>query len=557
MPYFRNPDTNLARPDDNTVSLFSNRRVVIILQCTLAFLGLVMLWVNLDRPLQFDDAFMFYRYALHLREGLGVSWNPDGTHTFGMTSPLWGVLVWAGSFLPLAPEHLLVLLSSVAGFGAAVAMAVAVIWNAKSPLLRSFSTTLFLLAFPMSLSGIFLANARNGMETMLSLAINGLYCGLILKWNREPSVRNAWLVGLVALAAFLVRPEAALPSLLVIGLAALVLKSDRFGAVDALLPSGIFCAGMLIYFVACKFYFHSAVPLAFYVKSRHFYLGYVGQKQPVQRALQFVAACGGSVVLLIWLARWRHLPFLATYLIPLAATTLYICQVTQIMGGNARYYVPYAPYLIFPALMLLDQSLEDGDLSKSRMTVLRLGLLLVTFSLLDGFFPEQLVQKLDGWAEGRKVRYAEAQREEAAQVPLPSLKWERAWRDLTDHVIVGLPRGATVAATEVGYMGAMTPQLTVIDLSGLNDSGIARHGFAMQPFLDRKPDLVWLPYLDYTYYRGVFFDSKDFLSAYTIFDGAFNYGVALRKDSPYYSQMLAGLKQAWAQDYSTYPMQNY
>ncbi len=38
---------------------------------------------------QIDDSYMFYRYAQHLRQGLGFSWNMDGIHTYGMTTLLW------------------------------------------------------------------------------------------------------------------------------------------------------------------------------------------------------------------------------------------------------------------------------------------------------------------------------------------------------------------------------------------------------------------------------------------------------------------------------------
>jgi len=104
-------------------------------------------------------------------------------------------------------------------------------------------------------------------------------------------------------------------------------------------------------------------------------------------------------------------------------------------------------------------------------------------------------------------------------------------------------------------MGAMAPQVNVIDLSGLNDPQIALHGFSMAALLAQKPDLVWLPFRDYT--RDQFFDSSDFLSEYTIYDGALTYGIALRKESPYYAQIMAGMKRIWAKEYSGYRMEDY
>src|ERR1700744_1385916 len=57
------------------------------------------------RLLSFDDAYMFYRYATNLAHGLGISWNPDGVPTYGMTSQLWVFLILPLTELPLTPGH--------------------------------------------------------------------------------------------------------------------------------------------------------------------------------------------------------------------------------------------------------------------------------------------------------------------------------------------------------------------------------------------------------------------------------------------------------------------
>ena len=63
--------------------------------------------MSLVRAGIFDDSWMFYRYALHVREGLGVAWNPDGIPTYGLTSLLWLFVVLPFTFLPLDAMDLL------------------------------------------------------------------------------------------------------------------------------------------------------------------------------------------------------------------------------------------------------------------------------------------------------------------------------------------------------------------------------------------------------------------------------------------------------------------
>jgi hypothetical protein len=543
--------------DKTIIAVLSNKIVEKCLQISLVLAGSILLWINLRGNLNFDDAFMFYRYARHLRDGLGISWNLDGVHTFGETSLLWGVLVWVASFLPLSPERVLLLGSSLSGIGAVIAMASAVVLNAKSAVLKSFTRTLFLIVLPMILNPIFLLNTRTGMETMLAVGINGLFCGFLLIWSRQPAAINAWLVGLTSVAAFLIRPESMLPSLLAIGLASLFLENKQFRANAVFLPACILCAGILVCLVACKLYFHSIVPLAFYVKGRNFYQGYIGLKHPVERALRFFAVFYAFFLLLIWLTKRRQVRMTIVFLIPLLVTTIYLCTLTQIMGGSSRYYLPYCSYVVFPAMIIFDEALVGREHLTIDNPLLRVFLSILLFTAIGGILPSRVVRKLNYWAEGQKIRYAEALRVKDAKVSLPFVEPMRAQRELTDDILIEMPKASTVAATEVGYMGAMAPQMNVIDLSGLNDTEIALHGSSVFAVLERKPDLIWLPHTDYTYLRGLFFDSREFLTSYTIYDDALSFGVALRKDSPYYSQMMIGMKRVWSSEYSGYRMQDY
>lgn len=68
-----------------------------------AFLLARELYLNLNMPLIFDDAFMFYRYASHIREGMGIVWNAGGAPTYGITSHGWLFVVVLIAGLPVSP----------------------------------------------------------------------------------------------------------------------------------------------------------------------------------------------------------------------------------------------------------------------------------------------------------------------------------------------------------------------------------------------------------------------------------------------------------------------
>ena len=114
-----------------------------------------------------------------------------------------------------------------------------------------------------------------------------------------------------------------------------------------------------------------------------------------------------------------------------------------------------------------------------------------------------------------------------------------------------------MAATEVGYLGERAQQVNVIDLAGLNDYEIARHGFEMNALLARKPDLIWMPHRNYTYQRGVMLSNAELLREYDVYAGAANYGLAVRKDSPVRGQIEERMKVFWSAVYPGYAMDDY
>jgi hypothetical protein len=145
----------------------------------------------------------------------------------------------------------------------------------------------------------------------------------------------------------------------------------------------------------------------------------------------------------------------------------------------------------------------------------------------------------------------------AASAPLPEKNWDVMMTDITDLLVSPLPRGLTVASTEVGYLGSRAAQINVIDLAGLNDTDIALHGFDMTSLMLRKPDIIWLPNSSYTYQRGVMFADPALLAQYDVYAGAANYGLAIRKDSPFRSQIDQQMQTFWNTVYPGYRMNDY
>jgi hypothetical protein len=139
---------------------------------------------------------------------------------------------------------------------------------------------------------------------------------------------------------------------------------------------------------------------------------------------------------------------------------------------------------------------------------------------------------------------------------LPEVPYLEAMWAVTDTLVVPLPAGATIAASEVGYLGSRAPQTTIIDTAGLNDTQIALHGFSMAALLARKPDVIWMPHPDYTYQRGLMLSDPQLLQQYDVYADAANYGLAVRKDSPYRAQIAQQMQALWNRLYPGLRMQD-
>ena len=523
---------------------------------------------SMSKPLRFDDAYMFYRYATHIREGLGMSWNLDAVHTYGETSLLWGFAVLVLSYLPMSMSNTLIFGSWLCSVGALIVLAWAVARNAKSANLSRTWFVLPMVAIPFEMTYIFRANTVTGMETMMATLFCALFVGLVLGWAAG-TVRPE-LAGLMGLLLFLVRPEAALVVGMMPVLACLLLRGeDGKGATSkrtaALL--GVFLAGFALDLVFCKLYFGEALPLSFYMKTQHGYEGYHTSWGPTTQTVMMLLGCWIYFALLAVCARRTDLRRTLVCLLPAAAAFAYMCTVTQIMGYDSRYYITYLPLIAVPALLAMDARLAETDAgatpySWKRRAAVVLGFAVVALALArmvkhPVLKLKVIAKNLDHRLEHRDTAYDPVHFEVRATTPLEQRYWFMQLTEIADVLLKPLPKGATIAASEVGLLGGAAPEVNVIDLAGLNDPTIALHGFDMGELLSRKPDIIWMPHSDYTYQRGIMMSDPRLLQQYDMYVGALGYGLALRKDSPIRPAIDRQVKILWNDLYSGYQMDDY
>jgi hypothetical protein len=529
-----------------------------VLVAMVAGVWLQTLWAAWRKPLAFDDAYMFARYAMNVRHGLGVSWNLNGVHTYGQTSLLWGLVVVVVSHLPIGTWKMLSLGSWLCSVGAVIALAWAVAVNSEGALLSSTWRVLPWVALPLTGATVFSGNQVNGMETMLAALLGAVFVGLALAWCR--GVVQPELVAVVGLALFMTRPDAAIAIVLLPLLLFALMPGISKGSIARLL--GVFLAGVMLELIVCQLYFHTALPLSFYMKSKHVYEGYRAVWHPELLMLAFFAACELYLVALIFLSRREDWRLIVCCVAPALASFAYLGTVTQIMGFNARYYIPYFAFFVVPALLVIDRWMARGDVPVEELwpgkTLLVRGcvtaVVMMSFLALSS---EAVLAKIRRTEARVHFEYDPVHVQMAATVPLPTIPWDVMMTDFTDLLAAQLPKGVTVAATEAGYLGERAAQMNLIDLAGLNDNEIALQGFDLQALLLRKPDVIWMPNSDYTYQNALMMSDPELLKEYDVYAGAANYGLAIRKDSPYRTQIEQQMQVFWNAVYPGYKMSDY
>ncbi len=212
-----------------------------------AIVAVILRW--LQGPQIVDDAFITFRYARNLAEGLGFVYNV-GERVLGTTTPLYAVLLALGN-LPVSHAHLALAINAVSD-GLTCILLAGLIWRLSG---SKGGAALGAVAFALCSQSV--AGAVTGMETSL---FTMLLVAAFYLYAAGRSVPSAAVLGL----AVLTRPEAIIAA----GLAFLGMFAARqWGAWR---EAAVFALVLLPWFVFAGVYFGSPVPNSLWAKEHSY-----------------------------------------------------------------------------------------------------------------------------------------------------------------------------------------------------------------------------------------------------------------------------------------------
>ena len=465
----------------------------------ITLIALLALWHAARYDFFCDDAFIALRYAKNLVEHGELAYNL-GRRVEGFTSPFWVLLLSAAGIAGIPLPTAAHLLAGAAGFSTFAALTL--YWDELAP---EAPWLVLAPAVALAMSAPFAAWVFGGLETPCFIASLTLGLVSIARAARVGDLRSSLCAGGAVALCTLCRPEGA--TLIVIGSVVVCWPTPA----SAEPPWRRLCAWLspillLVggYEVFRLFYFGYPLPNTFYVKTSGAglwdrgvtYLAFAGG----EFGWALVGACALSLALLLIPNRLLRSPRRAptTRVLPICtgiAALVHLLYVARVGGDFLDLYRFLAP-LLPAAFCLLSCAAYVAFLSLGDPARFVVPTLLAWLLLAHG--RSQLTM-----AE-RAMQVAERAR---ATLRLEPLGWTRLYALRWQGIGKWLARARLATdSTAVGAAGALPffSELPNVDLFGLNDEEVARHGriignrpghqrFAQMDYLfAQKPTFVFM-----------------------------------------------------------------
>jgi hypothetical protein len=435
-------------------NIFNDQRMVRLLTAALVIAGLALGIVNAFIQ---DDAFISFRYARNLAEAGVLGWNiDDPVPVEGYSNFLWTLLMVIPHVLALDVEKFSQLLGLVFGAGTLLLTYRLGLICSGSP--RVALAALLMLATNFSFSCYMTGGLETSLQSCLLTALACVFCTLR---NHGLSPLRLLLTSLLAAALLLTRLDSALP-IAVFGLATLwqILKLDGATQRKSKLVLMVVAPGALVVaaWLAWKLaYYGDVVPNTFYVKAAG---------PLMERVLPGAAYVG--------LFAWSYLLWPVLLLASVRAKA--IVATPALLG-----------LLLAVLLSLVYVVLVGGDFMEFRFLVPLLPLLFVMLAVaLNQYRPLLQAAAIALVVAGSIVHakgFAGTARIETIAMLESHLDGDCGWRAVgqglhavfADHSFGAGSHGPVIAVTAAGAIPYYA-QLKTIDMLGLSDPWIARHG---------------------------------------------------------------------------------
>ncbi|HEY0006559.1 MAG TPA: hypothetical protein VGB17_17385 [Pyrinomonadaceae bacterium] len=437
-------------------------RLVLFLIITLLIL---LAWY--DRFIQ-DDAFISFRYADQFAHGKGLVWN-EGERVEGYTNFSWTLLL----SLPLRLGRDPVIFSYLFGL-VSFALSLVFTYRLAHQLYQSKDAALLVIIL-LGTNYTFSCYATGGLETQLQacLFVSAIYLTTRALETGDWSNNRLLTLSILLSLALLTRPDSALLLAVILPVALFSLVQSKmarrqklFGLLSLILPMAVLVGGWLAWKVS---FYGNVLPNTFYAKVSPSASGILRGIAYFNLFLQSYWLIPFPLIFLFFAPKLLRQPNRAL-LIPAVVTLLWLAYMISVGGDfmEFRFLVPVLPLIFTLFGWLIFVQLKMRRMQMALTALILAGSLhhALTFAPVNGVnsIPE-LSSLCDGWQRVGKALGKEL-----------------------DH-----NSGLTIATTAAGAVPYYS-RLKTVDMFGLNDPWVARHGayWGDRPGHQRRATLDYL-----------------------------------------------------------------
>lgn len=441
----------------------------------LALMAVIVGTIVSIRTVRFEDLFITFRYGWNLAQGHGINWNvsdpipAEGYTTF--TYVLLSALFFATHIDPIIGAQIANIFSlCILAF---LTWLLARIIFDDSRGLQSLLAVAMLIATPATVFHI-----GSGMETIFYAATLAGISYFAIRWlkRNQDDIRAIYGLGIAILISGLTRPDGIVYGGITL-IMLLLLARKKFARLQNLVALGLtLIVPGSVYFLWRLSYFQSLLPLSFYHKS------FVGDLYGhATRNVLFTDFVGmillPYIALILYRLVTRSYPKEAYLLLaPAFVLVLYYSRVLAVAGLQYRFFFPY----LFPFLIVVAEdfatTLNFIATKVGRVLAPILCTVLVFFIVVGPFFYEAR-NTVNFFSQG--LMYNEND-DNYTQI---------------GKALLNIDPSQPIGIGEVGKIGMLLRDYTVIDVVGLNDRYLARHPFSTKYLDERGVNiLITFPY---------------------------------------------------------------
>lgn len=479
----------------------------------------------------YDDAYMFIRYAHNLDEYNVFGWN-QGDPSYGCTSIGYVfstfVLIKLG-FLRFLSISTLALAHSYFYYLSAITFCyLSVRVMPLKNLLSRFVAILCCLAVVVPFS-----KHITGMDTLMAVTFNFVLLWICFSTKNEERKKAMFIIAAFSYLSILVRPDNLIYASLFPFLYLIAGKEKprhiALFCLSLLLLLGIHC--VLLYF-----YFGDIFPIPYYVKADDFFEAYIGiwKWNSISYLTNILIWTFPFTALLIYGCFSNKRMLVLPYIIPTVITSIVLVEKVQIMGFDSRYFIPSIPFIICGGVMGFKILLEQFKLN-----VPQIARLSVTFiSAIALIVVLQKRSKSIYNSKKEKVLSMVQQYDLKIDNDFQKVSRKEQFSYMNELISEIGDENFVIGASEHGLISALNLDTRILCMAGLHNLNVLEEKSfntkaISSSLLNYNPDLLWLPHSDYVALRHKLLINTVFIELYDYYPGVLNFGIAIKKDSPY------------------------